>query len=59
MNLRNLRRTEMAQRRLYRRRLGRGIAHHAAVFDAKVAAAGWLVGFAFWAQILLGSLTLT
>ena len=31
----------------------------AAVFDAKVAAAGWLVGFAFWAQILLGSLTLT
>ena len=31
----------------------------AAMFDAKVAAAGWLVGFAFWAQILLGSLTLT
>jgi hypothetical protein len=30
----------------------------AAVFDAKAAAAGWLIGFAFWAQILVGSLTL-
>jgi hypothetical protein len=30
----------------------------AAAFDPKVAAAGWLVGFTFWAQILVGSLTL-
>ena len=30
----------------------------AAVFDAKAVAAGWLIGFAFWAQILVGSLTL-
>jgi hypothetical protein len=30
----------------------------AAAFDAKAAAAGWLVGFTFWAQILVGSLTL-
>lgn len=30
----------------------------AAVFDAKAAAAGWLLGFAFWSQILVGSLTL-
>ena len=30
----------------------------AAFFDPKAAAAGWLVGFAFWAQILVGSLTL-
>jgi hypothetical protein len=30
----------------------------AAVFDAKAVAAGWLIGFAFWAQILIGSLTL-
>jgi len=30
----------------------------AAIFDPKVAAAGWLVGFTFWAQILVGSLTL-
>lgn len=30
----------------------------AAFFDPKAAAAGWLVGFAFWAQILIGSLTL-
>jgi hypothetical protein len=29
-----------------------------AVFDAKAAAAGWLIGFSFWAQILVGSLTL-
>ena len=31
----------------------------AAVFDTKIAAAGWLVGFTFWAQILIGALTLT
>ena len=30
----------------------------AAVFDTKAVAAGWLIGFAFWAQILVGSLTL-
>jgi hypothetical protein len=30
----------------------------AAVFDAKAAAAGWLIGFAFWAQILVGCLAL-
>lgn len=30
----------------------------AALFDAKTVAAGWLIGFAFWAQILLGSLCL-
>ena len=30
----------------------------AAVFDAKGAAAGWLIGFAFWAQILAGCLAL-
>ncbi len=30
----------------------------AAFFDAKVAATGWLVGFVFWAQILVGALTL-
>ena len=30
----------------------------AAVFGAKAVAAGWLIGFAFWAQILVGSLTL-
>lgn len=30
----------------------------AAIFDPKIAAAGWLVGFAFWGQILIGSLTL-
>ena len=30
-----------------------------AVFDATDAATGWLIGFAFWAQILLGALTLT
>ena len=30
----------------------------AAVFEPKIAAAGWLVGFTFWARILLGSLTL-
>lgn len=30
----------------------------AAVFDPKVAAAGWLVGFSFWTQVLVGSLTL-
>jgi hypothetical protein len=29
-----------------------------ALFDARAAATGWLVGFAFWAQILIGSLTL-
>jgi hypothetical protein len=29
-----------------------------ALLEPKAAAAGWLVGFAFWAQILLGSLTL-
>ena len=29
-----------------------------AVFDPKTAAAGWLVGFAFWTQILIGGLTL-
>jgi hypothetical protein len=30
----------------------------AALLDPKAAAAGWLIGFAFWAQILVGSLTL-
>jgi hypothetical protein len=30
-----------------------------AVFDATDVATGWLIGFTFWAQILLGSLTLT
>jgi hypothetical protein len=30
-----------------------------AFLDAKSAAAGWLVGFAFWSQILVGSLTLS
>jgi len=30
----------------------------AALLDPKAAAAGWLVGFAFWVQILVGSLTL-
>jgi hypothetical protein len=30
----------------------------AAVFDAKAVAAGWLIGFVFWAQVLVGSLTL-
>ena len=30
----------------------------AAFFNPKVTAAGWLVGFAFWAQILIGSLML-
>ena len=30
----------------------------AAVFDTNAVAAGWLIGFAFWAQILVGSLTL-
>jgi hypothetical protein len=29
-----------------------------ALFDPKAAAAGWLVGFAFWSQILIGSLLL-
>jgi hypothetical protein len=29
-----------------------------AIFNPKLAAAGWLVGFVFWAQILIGSLTL-
>jgi hypothetical protein len=29
-----------------------------AVFSPRTAAAGWLVGFVFWAQILIGSLTL-
>lgn len=29
-----------------------------AFFDIKAAASGWLIGFVFWAQILLGSLTL-
>ena len=29
-----------------------------AVFDVKSAATGWLIGFAFWSQILIGSLTL-
>ena len=46
-----------------RRCLGRGgmvavLLVVAAVFDAKAVAAGWLIGFAFWAQILVGSLTL-
>ncbi len=31
----------------------------AAVFDVRAAAAGWLIGFVFWAQILVGALTLT
>jgi hypothetical protein len=30
----------------------------AALFDPKAAAAGWLVGFAFWSQVLIGSLLL-
>ena len=30
----------------------------AALLDPKAAAAGWLVGFAFWAQLLVGALTL-
>jgi hypothetical protein len=30
----------------------------AAVFDARAAVAGWLIGFAFWTQILVGCLTL-
>jgi hypothetical protein len=30
----------------------------AAVFDAEAVAVGWLIGFVFWAQILVGSLTL-
>jgi hypothetical protein len=30
----------------------------AAAFNAKAAAAGWLVGFAFWAQILVGNLSI-
>jgi hypothetical protein len=30
----------------------------AAIFDPKLAAAGWLVGFAFWSQVLIGSLLL-
>jgi hypothetical protein len=30
----------------------------AAAFDARAVATGWLIGFAFWAQILVGSLTL-
>ena len=30
----------------------------AALLDPKAAAAGWLVGFAFWSQMLVGSLTL-
>ena len=29
-----------------------------AFLDPKAAAAGWLIGFAFWSQILVGSLTL-
>ena len=35
-----------------------GLLVAAAIFDPKIAAAGWLVGFAFWGQILVGSLTL-
>jgi hypothetical protein len=30
----------------------------AAVFDARAAAAGWIIGFAFWAQVLIGCLML-
>jgi len=30
-----------------------------AVFNPTIAAAGWLIGFVFWMQILVGSLTLT
>lgn len=30
----------------------------AALLDPKVAAAGWLIGFVFWAEVLLGALTL-
>jgi hypothetical protein len=30
-----------------------------ACFDPRASAAGWLVGFAFWAQILVGALTLS
>ena len=30
----------------------------ATLFDPKAAAAGWLVGFAFWSQVLIGSLLL-
>ncbi len=30
----------------------------AAVFDAQAVAAGWLIGFAFWTQVVAGSLTL-
>ena len=30
----------------------------AALLEPKAAAAGWLVGFAFWVQILVGSLSL-
>jgi hypothetical protein len=29
-----------------------------AIYDAKAAAAGWLIGFVFWMQIMLGSLIL-
>ena len=30
-----------------------------AIYNAKAAAAGWLIGFVFWMQIMLGSLVLT
>ncbi len=59
MNLRNLRRTTWRNAAFVGAAGAAALLIIAAVFDAKVAAAGWLVGFAFWAQILLGSLTLT
>lgn len=52
--------------RLHRRRVpaivGAGVAGAgmivAALIEPRAAAAGWLVGFAFWSQVLLGSLAL-
>ena len=48
----------LAQRRLGRRGLGGGAADRRRLARAESGGGGWLVGFAFWAQILVGSLTL-
>jgi hypothetical protein len=58
MNGRNHRRTDLRNAALVGAAWAAVLLIVAALLDPKAAAAGWLIGFAFWAQILVGALTL-
>lgn len=58
MNRRNHRRVDLRNAAVVGAAWAAALLIVAALLEPKAAAAGWLVGFAFWAQMLVGSLTL-